>query len=282
MNAYLWFGIPTVVKGILISLVFALIFRKQIKKYPLVFYIYPAAMFVWYGLFGLIRVLFDIRVTQVLGLSGTWVSDIMGLFRTLDLFAPFGIGLITIVMFIGVLPKTKTVIHLYQIRSELSIIGATLLVAHGFMRLSNAMEYLDGSYEGSFNLTVLAFGIIGPIILILILLPWLTSFKFIRKQMKPKTWKKLQTYFSVPMFIGMLLFGWAFTARAVGDYDLTALGDIILNSRGNAVSIKTGADFATSVLASKVYLMLLISYIWLRVKKIKEQKKKSGRQTAHE
>ncbi|WNY24355.1 hypothetical protein MmiHf6_16860 [Methanimicrococcus hongohii] len=280
INAYLWLGIPTVLKGIIVSFFFAYIFRKPLKKYPYVFYAYPLAILVWYGMRGLGQIIFSREAVSGFWLFQiSWLSDIMSILSNLGLMTSMGIGLITIVMFIGVLPKTPVVIELYKIRSEMSIIGSTLLVAHGLFRLSRATQYLNGTYTGDFNLQYLSFGIIGPIITLLIVLPWITSFPIVRKRMKPRTWKLVQTYTAVPMFIGMLLFGWAFTSHAaVGSYpDLLSLSDYVINSRGNAISIQNGVNFASSILGSKIYLGLLVTYIVLRIKRMGDRKKKSGK-----
>lgn len=281
LDAYVWLGIPDVVKGIVLAFLFAVIFKKYIKKYPLIFYIYPILLCIWFTFTGLTG-LFNLNIISELGMNNWWIITLIRFPYSLGVVTPLGIGLITIVMFIGVLPKSKIVIELYKIRAELSIIGATLLVAHGMMRLGRASNSFSSFLDGEFSLRILAFAIIGPIILLLLILPWLTSFQFIRKRIKPKTWKLLQTYTCVPMFIGMLLFGWAFTAGAsVSAYpDLMNLGDIVVNSRGNAVSIATGVDFASSILGSKIYLVLLASYIWLRVKRSKDRKKKAAQKSA--
>ena len=285
LNAYIWLGIPIVIKGIVLAFIFAMIFRKQIKKYPIVFYIWPILLLIWFVFNRLARTLAG-EASREWPIYSSWIADLAGMPYRLGLVASIGIGLITIVMFIGVLPKTPTVIKLFNIRAEMSIIGATLLVAHGIMRLDTALRYFEADQIPAFNLSFLGFGIIGPIILILILLPWITSFRFVRKRMKPKTWKTLQTYTSVPMFIGMLMFGCVVTmVWSVGTYpDLLNLGDIVTSTgRDNtevAVSLATGISFASNVLAYKIYFVLLVAYISLRYKKVKDRKKKISQKLA--
>ncbi|MBZ3936348.1 hypothetical protein [Methanimicrococcus blatticola] len=276
LDAYVWLGIPDVVKGIVLAFLFAVIFKKYIKKYPLIFYIYPILLCIWFTFTGLTG-LFNLNIISELGMNNWWIITLIRFPYSLGVVTPLGIGLITIVMFIGVLPKSKTVIELYKIRAELSIIGATLLVAHGMMRIGRASNSFSSFLDGEFSLRILAFAIIGPIILLLIILPWLTSFPVIRKRLKPKTWKVLQTYTCVPMFIGMLLFGWAFTAGAsISTYpDLMHLSDIVINGRGNPISLNDGINFANSILGSKVYLALLAAYLWLRYRRSQERKKKA-------
>lgn len=281
LDAYIWLGVPEVVKGIVLAFLFAMIFRKYIKKYSVLFYIYPILLCIWFTFTGL-NSLFGLSLISDLGLNDLWIVTLIRFPYRLGLVTPIGIGLITIVMFIGVLPKSKTVIELYKIRAELSIIGAALLIAHGMMRIGRASSSFSSFLDGEFSLRILAFAIIGPIILLLLILPWLTSFQSIRKRIKPKTWKLLQIYTCVPMFIGMLLFGWAFTAGAsISTYpDLMNLGAIVLNGRGNAISLNDGISFASSLLGSKIYLVLLASYIWLRYKRYTDRKKKAAKSAA--
>jgi DMSO/TMAO reductase YedYZ heme-binding membrane subunit len=99
-------------------------------------------------------------------------------------------------MFIGVLPKTALVQRLYSIRTEMSVIGATILAGHALLQLSyNYFLTAVDKYE------FFVYWIMGSIISALLLLPWITSFRVIRKKMKAGTWKKLQTYLGVPLFI---------------------------------------------------------------------------------
>lgn len=270
INAVLWYGVPDVLKGLIISVLFAGIFRKQIKKYPLIFYIYPALTFIWFSFYGVVS-LFPGDLIEKWGIADSWVSQLGWLPSGLGLAAPIGIGFLIIVMFVGVLPKNKIVVEFYKIRSEMSIIGATILVAHGIMRLTTALYYLRGEAGGELNLYFWSYGILGPIILLLIILPWITSFTCIRKKMSAQTWKKLQTYTSVPLFTGMLLFGFLLTlAWATGmSTDFVNLWDVTASPNGEPVSLGSGAYFATNMLASKIYIILLALYIVLRIRKKK-------------
>lgn len=274
INAYIWQGIPDIVKGTLIVFVFSYLFRKQIKKYPVVFYLYPALIFLWFTFYGVVSLLPG-DLFETWGLYDSWISDIGWFTYRLGLVTPIGIGFLVIVMFIGVLPKTKLVVEFFKIRSEMSIIGATLLVAHGIMRLGTARYYLNltGEYQEGFNLYALTYGIIGPIILALILLPWVTSFKVVRRRIKPSTWKKLQTYFGVPLFIGMLLFGCMINvAWSIMSYsDVVDIWEITASSNGDPLSLGDGIYFSSNLLAAKIYFALLISYVTLRLKKVRQR-----------
>jgi DMSO/TMAO reductase YedYZ heme-binding membrane subunit len=275
LNAFLWQGVPDVAKGIIISLVFAYVFRKQIKKHPVIFYIYPTLTFLWFTFYGVVTLLPGDLFEQW-GLHDSWISKIGWLPYGLGLVTPIGIGFITIVMFVGVLPQKRFVVEFLKIRSEMAIIGSTILVAHGIMRLGTAVYYLKGEHGTDFNLYVLCYGILGPVILALIILPWLTSFKVIRRRMRGRTWKVLQTYLGVPLFVGMLIFGFILTlAWSVGDFPgLVNMWEIVTYENGDPISLGTGINVATNLLASRIYFVLLAFYTVLRVKKVKKNRQR--------
>jgi hypothetical protein len=140
INAYLWLGVPNVVKGLITALVFVVLFRKQIQKHPVVFYIYPALYFIWEIIAcatflspGINKALEDAGWSLFL-MSGWWLVE-------LGLGTTFGVGLLIIVMFIGVLPKSTLVKNLFAIRTEMSIIGSIILAGHGILQLDNIVYY---------------------------------------------------------------------------------------------------------------------------------------------
>jgi DMSO/TMAO reductase YedYZ heme-binding membrane subunit len=275
VNAYVWQSVPGVVKGLAIALVFALIFRKQLKKHPVAFYIYPVVFLLWCTVSGIIE-LVDSNAYENMGWEQSWIMNIGWAFDELGLGTLLGIGLIIIVMFIGVLPKVKLVQNLYTIRTEMSVIGATLLAAHGIEMLPTTIYwFVEAEYEhGFFILFFLMYGLLGPIILALLLIPWITSFRVVRKKMSGRTWKRLQTWLGVPLFIGMLIFGLILNlAWSVGWYpDFVNMWEITVApwDEAESLSLGAGAGFAEYLLAAKIYLVLLVSYSILRIKKYKK------------
>ena len=279
IEAYVWLGVPEVVQGIIVAFVFAMVFRKYIKKYPYVFYAYPIFLVAWYLFRFIVNNLYAREITREWWIMNSWISQLGGIPSSLGLFASFGIGMITLVMFIGVLPKSKIVIELMKIRAELAIIGTPFLIAHGLARFGNATRFYNAETL-DIHMQMISFAIIGPIILVLLVLPWITSFPVIRKKMNPKLWKKIQIYTCIPMFIGMLLFGvlmtyvWSFGAYP--GIDLLNLREIVTSSNGRAISLSSGISFAGNVLAYKIYLVLLGAYIYLRYKRANDRKKKNA------
>jgi DMSO/TMAO reductase YedYZ heme-binding membrane subunit len=277
LNAYIWQGIPVILKGFIIALIFVLIFRKQLKARPVAFYIYPALYLLW-GILGSVS---NFLVPDS-GLGESWVMGLGSAFEELGLGCDLGIGLIIIVMFIGVLPKTTLVKNLFAIRTEMSIIGATLLVGHGLSRLAFAIGFIptDARFEQGVPIIFsFIYFFLGLILMALLILPWITSFRPVRKKMSDRTWKKLQTYFGVPLFIVMLVFGLVLNlAWSVGWYpDLVDMGEITAAAWDGTtpISLGDGANFATWLLSAKIYAILLVSYIILRIKKVRNANRSS-------
>jgi DMSO/TMAO reductase YedYZ heme-binding membrane subunit len=267
LYAYLWIGVPVVVQGLIVAFVFAVFLRKPIKAHPIVFYIYPVLLLLW-------RIFSDIATSlpgnpyEQMGLNESLIPSILYLFGVLGFDTSFGIGLLIIVMFIGVLPKTTLVKNLYGIRTEMSVIGATILVAHTVLYWGEATYYIPEQYAP----LILMYRILGPALLILILIPWITSFRIVRKKMKATTWKKLQTYLGVPLFIGMLVFGLGLNvAWSAGDRPgFVDIWEITTSSNGEyPISLGDGINFGNFWVAAKVYGFLLVSYIILRIKKVR-------------
>jgi hypothetical protein len=93
--------------------------------------------------------------------------------------------------------------------------------------------------------------------------------------MSARTWKKLQTYLGVPLFIGMLVFGLVLNFFwSVGWYPDFMNMDEITSFRwgegGEPMSLYGGAFFTECLLAAKIYLVMLVSYVILRIKKYRK------------
>lgn len=271
INNLFWLGVPDILKGLALTLLFIYIFKNAIKKHSAIFYIYPALLFLWYCTYGILNLL-NVNLYDQIGETIWW--ELLWLPHSFALDTVIGLAFIMIVMFIGVLPKWKFVRQLYTIRKEMSIIGGLILIGHGVMRLPT----MKWAWENLANMNLFLFfsyAILGVILLILIFIPWFTSFHFARKHFSPRGWKKLQTYTSVPLMVLICVFGiainlgWGFSNFSGFGTDLweaTTIPD------GSAVSnLAQGYGVATAFLSAKMYLLLLVSYVWLRIKKTRKQ-----------
>lgn len=265
-----WSGIPYILKGLIIAIVVIVLFKKQIKKHTWVFYIYPGVMMLACITYGIISLINDKFMDKF------WESALGKVFEFFYDQIPLtviGVGFIIIVMFAGVLPKTKFVRDVFVIRKELSIIGGALLIGHAFFRLSTALMV----WKEDLNIFLfIAYGILGIILLVFITIPWITSFSTIRKKMAPKAWKKLQTRTAVPLLVLMLLFGITLNVGWAHFFSpdwLQPIREVKQMEGGDAVdNLFLGYRFAGAQLSIRIYLALLISYICLRYKKKKAKK----------
>jgi methionine sulfoxide reductase heme-binding subunit len=148
------------------------------------------------------------------------------------------LSLFLLVMFTGVLKKrTAYRKPLDLVRGEIAIIGFIFLLPHAFSRLSLALS--------GYNST----GLIASILFLPLVL---TSFMFVRKQMKPKHWKLLHKLSYITYFMIYLHLGFIISINPNNPYILLARNSII-------------------------YHLLLLLYIALRFKnnilpKMKEKK----------
>lgn len=269
VETYVWLGIPGIAQGLVVALVFVVIFRKQIKKHPIIFYIYPSLYFLYEVAYTIGNIVTKNELYEKLGGENSLLANLAHWLGHFGLGTTFGVGLIVIVMFIGVLPKTTLVKNLLAIRTEMSVIGATILAGH-------TIAYLPLIFDTPRSTeTLVLYWILGPIISALLVLPWITSFRTVRKRMKGSTWKKLQTYTAVPMFVVMLLFGIVYVLRVLNDipgYVTADMWQVTINPWNNSepLSLGEGVQYANYVLAGKIYLTLLVSYIVLRIRKVRK------------
>lgn len=228
----------------------------------------------WYVFYGILSVC---NVDLYAKIGETWLWRILWLPHSYALDTVVGIGFICIVMYIGVLPKTPTVKKLFQIRKEMSIIGGCILVGHGTMRLSTVLYYLRETADTS-KAEFFGYVILDPILLILIIVPWITSFDVLRKKLRAKTWKMVQTYFSVPLFVLMLLFGfvinWAWVNQPAAVFVTPIWSFTPTVDPEWPITLATSYHLSNYLFSMKIYLLMIVSYIVLQVKKIKSKKQR--------
>jgi DMSO/TMAO reductase YedYZ heme-binding membrane subunit len=99
------------------------------------------------------------------------------------------------------------------VRAQLSILGGILAIGHGIALGQNFLKNLDFSV-----------GFLISLLLLIVMVPlFITSFLFIRKKMKPKTWKRLQQMaylFYFLTFAHILVFEMPKALRGVKGYPL--------------------------------------------------------------
>lgn len=93
---------------------------------------------------------------------------------------------------------------------------------------------------------LIACGIVGPALLICFMVPWVTSFPFVRKNMSFKTWKKTQRL------------AYPFMALLVLQEFLLAVSHGVYMGVGSADSVRYAATALTYLAIGVMYLVLKI------------------------
>ena len=228
---------------ILLSLVLALLLSwyggSAIKKHAPVFYVGAALL-----------ALTTIAVTW----SGAdasfpgWMSNYVWPLLSHGAFAS---ALFIIVMYMGALPNgTKAIKRLMPIRAELSIMASLLVLGHN---IAYGRTYFVRLFTDTSKMsTTQMLAAICSLIMIAIMLPlMITSFKTVRKKMKPKSWKKLQR--SAYVFYGLI-------------YVHTMLLYVPMVQAGRSAYI-------VNVI---VYSLIFISYAGMRIRKELLKKKRDA------
>lgn len=163
----------------------------------------------------------------------------------------FASALFIIVMYIGALPNgTKAIKRLMPIRAELSIMASLLVLGHN---IAYGRTYFVRLFTDTSKMsTTQTLAAICSLIMIAIMLPlMITSFKAVRKNMKPKSWKKLQR--SAYVFYGLI-------------YVHTMLLYVPMVQAGRSAYI-------VNVI---VYSLIFISYAGMRIRKELLKKKRGA------
>jgi len=162
--------------GLLVAVVFTAIFRVPIKKLPSAFYLLAV----------MLSVLLILNTSLLL--PPWFYKNFLFLLQSNTL----GMGLFTIVMFIGVLDSESSLRKLLvPIRAELSIIASLICIGHV---VNYGKAYLDQLLNNlSYVSTVRAFSMAVALILVLLLIPLaITSVKAIRLRMSSQGWRRIQ------------------------------------------------------------------------------------------
>ena len=163
----------------------------------------------------------------------------------------FASALFIIVMYMGALPNgTKAIKRLMPIRAELSIMASLLVLGHN---IAYGRTYFVRLFTDTSKMsTTQTLAAICSLIMIAIMLPlMITSFRAVRKKMKPKSWKKLQR--SAYVFYGLI-------------YVHTMLLYVPMVQAGRSVYIVNVS----------VYSLIFISYAGMRIRKELLKKKRGA------
>lgn len=164
----------TFVVVLVCSVVFACVFKKAIKAWPVALY----------ALAVVLDVLFV--VDSFAGLPELLHGALFLLLHKCTLAT----ALFVVVMYIGVFSRESRVVqHLRPIRAELSIVAWLLSLGHMAVYLSSYVTRLS---TGVAQANVAASLVVALTLFVLLVFLGVTSFNVVKKRMKKETWKRVQ------------------------------------------------------------------------------------------
>ena len=158
------------------TMAFCWVFRHPIRKAPWVFYLLAIALDV---------LLFANSFTSL----PRWLIDIIS---PLMQKGGLGVAMFILVMWIGVFPRNGYLSKTFRpIRAELSILACILIAGHMVLYMT---AYLPRILSGAYIKPPVMYSfVIACVLLALVLVLGVTSFRFVKRHMKAKNWKKLQS-----------------------------------------------------------------------------------------
>lgn len=234
-----WGAIPDILPELALVLAFALACGPCLRARPLPFY-------VAFWVAGAATLLSD----RIPAFAQSMVQLIAGSYA--------GVAFYLLVMFAGALPSHWRVTKsLLSVRSELSIIGGIVVLFHTirvvFLVPLSFSAYWGMIWGPAALAMLVACGIIGPALVACFLVPWVASFRFVRRRMSHRTWKRVQLL-AYPFMALMLLQG-------------------LFLGLGHAIYLgPSGPGFLKYALTAALYGALLVAYAWLRVAKARRRR----------
>ena len=236
MLSFLPAQIPAIWEALVLVSAFALLCAKPLREHPLPFYLLFAAATV----------------------LSFWepVSSNEVLYEIDQVFASCytGVAFYLVVMFAGAFNrKHGWVKRLLGVRSELSIIGGIVVFGHvlrvafmPYMAIAMAPQWQD-AWGFAAPVMFLAGVVIGLPLLVCFLIPWVTSFKTVRRRMDARTWKRVQKL-AYPFMALLVLQGFFLgLGHAVA---------VFLTPGGSAAFIRYALTMLTYLVIGNWYLIL--------------------------
>lgn len=279
--------IPGIVQTFPFILIFSLACAKLLRHHAAAFYLVwggVVAISSWSGLVMGIMGESAPRAIQVYDASLQMLeqsSPVMGTLSTLLTSSYAGVSFFLIVMFIGAMRPSPLVKRLYAVRSELSILGGIIIFGHVLRVFDFPANFANEQFSTIWGPTacgwmIVATAVIGPLLTVVFLVGWTTSFPAIRRRMKPRTWKRLQRATAYPFMALMLAQGFCLAVgHALIAYPWS--GTQVQYALMMAPTAWLGT-FAQEVATAAVYAMLAVAYLVMRLNRHNEEQ---ARRTFH-
>ncbi len=273
--------IPNLLQVAPFVIAFSILCAKPLRKYAGAFYLVVAIAVCAVSWPSLARLVLQDSVPNFVASYDEGLLLLRSSFAPLELLiqlltsAYTGVCLYLIVMFIGCFEKTPLVKKLFSIRSEISVLGGIIILGHVVRTISFTFLFLNETWvelwgHPAAEYMFVAAVIIGPLLTICFFIPWLTSFKAIRRRMKHRTWKKTQ------------ILAYPFMALMVAQGFFLALGHALYGYPFDSSPLSTTIAldpqswmtfFAQEVATAWMYVLLGVSYLVLRLRKRAQDKK---------
>lgn len=277
--------IPPILQVLPIAVACCLLFSRQIRSYPGAFY---AA----FAVLTLVRTLPDViaglsvcpeslrALAGSIG-SATSSSGSLGLLFDLACSSYTGVALYLIVMFVGALERTPAVKRLLSIRSELSVIAGIVVAGHVVRIAWMPLMYATPGFAQAWGASAapwmfVAIALVGPLLTVCFLVPWVTSFRFVRRRMGHRAWKRTQ------------LLAYPFMALMVLQGLFLSVGHLFSSVPQSAAEIPYAlimdpagwlSSFAGGVVNATFYALAGIAYLTLRLQRRSSAKAKAASAT---
>lgn len=176
--------------SIIVVFAIVLLLHKQIKNHAVIFYVLTTLITIGFIAYSQLKL-------------GQYVTNPV-LSTAISLFSrsALSVAMFTVVMYTGVLNKKSNITKiLYSIRGELSIIASILTLGHNVVFGIGIFPAFFKS-PSSLGGPKAAASLISLIMIILMLVLMVTSFKCVRSKMNFKTWKTIQR--SAYLFYGLI------------------------------------------------------------------------------
>ena len=289
MFSFLPAYIPEIVQVFPFVLVFALACAPSLHRHPMPYYAVIAVAVVLADVLGAAAGTSGMGDASRLsaaaaqgGIVGAWAqvaqNPVGNAVITLLTSSYTGVSIYLIVMFVGVLQNTTAVKRLRLARSELSILGGIIIVAHvarvfylPFLFANPQFAAVWGPEAAAFMLV--ATGWIGIPLSVVFLVLWVTSFPPVRRRMKPATWRKVQKW--AYLFMALMLAQGFFLALGHAAYVGQLLGSSSMVMMGSAAS-GMADSFAGYVATATLYAVVAVFYLvlWLQKRALARRRKK--------
>ncbi len=225
--------VPNVLQALVFVCAFVLVLAPVLRKHPVPFYV----LFI---------------VACVLSFA-SFLMFMPTLYYVDQLFSSCytGVAFYVLVMFAGALPKSWAVTkRLLSVRSEMSIAGGFVIAFHVLKVLPMVPLAFTSAYSRIWGDALpwmfAASVVVGVPLLICFLVPWITSFRFIRNRMEHKRWKRVQRL------------AYPFMALLIAQGVLLAVGHAVYVGAGDA-------RFSGYVVTAITYAVIGVVYLALKM-----------------